>query len=268
MSIAGASQLPLLLLLWPLVSGCLSAPASLPAPSHSSAYSSERSVDLGKLGPDSLPTHTFQITNTTARPIRLTAVEKSCSCQEVGVREGDTIPAGGVLEISFALPNDRSGPLGGLLTLRTDAESPDLATIRLSLSATLPRRVWTEPSTLRLTRGETAALMIRSDVPGILETYRDHGTVRGHVQVEGVERVPGADGAVESLRLSVRLSPAAPPGLVSDYLSVRFEDPRASQIDVLVQSEGAASASLPPTQKSTTPAGIDPGTRCGCQWPR
>ena len=54
------------------------------------------------------------------------------------------------------------------------------------------------------------------------------------------------------------LSPAAPPGLVSDYLSVRFEDPRASQIDVLVQSDGVASGSLPPTQKSTTPAGIDP----------
>lgn len=258
MSIAGASQLTLLLLLWPLVSGCLSAPASLPAPSHSSAAIHERSVDLGKLGPDSLPTHTFQITNTTSRPIRITAVEKSCSCQEVGVREGDTIPAGGVLEISFALPNDRSGPVGGLLTLRTDAESPKLATIRLSLSATLPRRVWTEPSTLRLARGESASLMIRSDIPGILGTYRDCSTVRGHVEVEAVERVPGADGAIESLRLAVRLSPAAPAGLVSDYLSVRFEDPRASQIDVLVQSDGVASASLPPDSQSTTPAGIDP----------
>ena len=247
MSIAGASQLPLLLLLWPLVSGCLSAPASLPAPSQSSASSSERSVDLGKRGAESLPTPTFPITNTTARPIRLTAVEKSCSCQEVGVREGDTIPAGGVLEISFALPNDRSGPLGGLLTLRTDAESPDLATIRLSLSATLPRRVWTEPSTLRLTRGESAALMIRSDIPGILGTYRDHSTVRGHVEVEAMERVPGADGAIESLRLSVRLSPAAPAGLVSDYLSVRFDDSRTSQIDVLVHGEsiGRASAESP-----------------------
>jgi hypothetical protein len=152
-----------------------------------------------------------------------------------------------VLEISFALPNDRSGPVGGLLTLRTDADSPELATIRLSLSATLPRRVWTEPSTLRLARGESASLMIRSDVPGILETYRDHGAVRGHVEVEAMERVPGADGAVESLRLSVRLSPAAPAGLVSDYLSVRFDDSRTSQIDVLVQGEsiGRASAKSP-----------------------
>ena len=99
--------------------------------------------------------------------------------------------------------------------------------------------------------------MIRSDIPGILETYRDHGAVRGHVEVEAMERVPGDDGAIESLRLSVRLSPAAPAGLVSDYLSVRFEDPRASQIDVLVQGDGAASASLSPTQKSTTPAGIE-----------
>ena len=258
MSIAGASQLTLLLLLWPLVSGCLPAPASSPAPSQSSAAIHDRSVDLGKLGPDSLPTQTFHIVNTTARPIRITAVEKSCSCQEVGVREGDAIPAGGVLEISFALPNDRSGPVSGLLTLRTDAESPELATIRLSLSAILPRRVWTEPGTLRLARGESASLTIRSDIPGTLETYRDHGAVRGHVEVEAMERVPGDDGAIESLRLSVRLSPAAPAGLVSDYLSLHFDDSRTSQIDVLVQGDGVASGSLPPTQKSTTPAGIDP----------
>jgi len=254
MSIAGASQSTVLLLLWPLVSGCLPAPASSPAPSLPQASSAERSVDLGKLGAESLPTHTFHITNTSARPIRVTAVEKSCSCQEVGVREGDTIPAGGVLDISYSLPADRAGPVGGLLTLRTDADSPELATIRLSLSATLPRRVWTEPSTLRLSRGESASLTIRSDVPGILATYRDCGTVRGHVEVEAVERVPGADGMVESLRLSVHLSPAAPAGLVSDYLSLRFDDSRVSQIDVLVQGESTGRASC----ESPNHAGLKP----------
>jgi len=258
MSVARASQLTALFLLWPLVSGCLPAPASSPASFQSVSLSSGRSVDLGKLGADSLPAHTFHIANTMARAIRVTAVEKSCSCQEVGVREGDTIPAGGVLEISYALPADRSGPVGGLLTLRTDAESPELATIRLSLSATLPRRVWAEPSTLRLARGESASLTIRSDVPGILESYRDCSTVRGHVEVDALEVVPGADGAVESLRLSVRLSPAAPAGLVSDYLSLRFDDSRAGQIDVLVHGDGVASASLPPDRKSTTTAGIEP----------
>ena len=241
MSIAGASQSTVLVLLWPLVSGCLPAPASAPVPSLPQASSSERSVDLGKLGPESLPTHTFHITNTSARPIRVTVVEKSCSCQEVSVREGDTIPAGGVLDISYSLPDDRAGPVGGLLTLRTDADSPELATIRLSLSATLPRRVWSEPSTLRLSRGESASLTIRSDVPGILETYRDHGAVRGHAEVEAMERVPGAD-VVEFLRLSVRLSPAAPAGLVSDYLSLRFDDSRTSQIDILVQGESTGRA--------------------------
>jgi hypothetical protein len=89
--------------------------------------------------------------------------------------------------------------------------------------------------------------MIRSDISGILETYRDHGAVRGHVELEAVERVPGADGAVESLRLLVRLSPAAPPGLASDYLSLHFDDSRTSQIDVLVQGEsnGCASGESP-----------------------
>jgi hypothetical protein len=57
---------------------------------------------------------------------------------------------------------------------------------------------------------------------------------------------------------AVRLAPAAPPGIGSDYLSVRFDDSRTSQIDVLVQSDGVASASLPPDSQSTTPAGIGP----------
>lgn len=46
---------------------------------------------------------------------------------------------------------------------------------------------------------------------------------------------------------AVRLAPAAPAGLVSDYLSLHFDDSRTSQIDVLVQGEsiGRASAESP-----------------------
>jgi len=75
----------------------------------------------------------------------------------------------------------------------------------------------------------------------------EYGTVRGHVEVDALEVVPGADGAVESLRLSVRLSPVAPAGLLSDYLSLQFDDSRASQIDVLVhgESNGCASGESP-----------------------
>ena len=95
-----------------------------------------------------------------------------------------------------------------------------------------------EPGSLRLSRGAASCLTVRSDLPGLLETYRDCGTVRGHVVVDGVERVTGADGTVDSLRLTVRLSPTAPAGLVSDYLTVRFDDPRSDSLDVLVQGEG------------------------------
>lgn len=235
----------LMSLLGALLVGCLPAPASLPPPSP--AAPSERSVDLGNLGSDGVPTHTFRVANTLARSIRITAVEKSCGCQTVGVREGDMIPAGGSLDVSYTLPADRPGPVGGLLTLRTDAGTDDLAAITLSLTATLPRRVWSEPGTLRLPRDAEASLTVRSDLPGLLETYRDCGTVRGHVVVDGVERVAGADGTIESLRLTVRLASSTPSGLVSDYLTVRFDDPRSAPLDVLVQGEPVRSAPSPET---------------------
>lgn len=68
-----------------------------------------------------------------------------------------------------------------------------------------------------------------------------------------MERVPGAD-VVEFLRLSVRLAPGAPAGLVSDYLSLRFDDSRTSQIDILVQGESAGRASC----ESPNHAGLKP----------
>lgn len=244
MSITGTSNVAAALLLGPLLLGCLQAPASAPT-----LASSERSVDLGPLAADRAPTHTFRITNPSPRAIRIGSVEKSCGCQTVGVREGDTIPPGGSLDVSYALPADRPGPVGGLLTLRTDADSPELATIRLSLSATLPRRVWSEPGALRLGRDAAATLKVRSDLPGILETFRDCGTVRGHVIVEEVERVPGADGAIGGIVLTVRLAPEAPAGLVSDYLAVRFDDSRVPQLDVLVQGEAVGSAPSPETAR-------------------
>ena len=56
---------------------------------------------------------------------------------------------------------------------------------------------------------------------------------------------------------AVRLAPAVPAGIVSDYLSVRFEDPRASQIDVLVQSDGIAALSLPTSPDFFLPTGTN-----------
>jgi hypothetical protein len=235
----------LALAVMPLPLGCIPAPASLPltASSHDDATDKAgvRSVDLGRLGPDDVPAHTFQVRNTTSRSIRITAVEKSCGCQTVGVREGDSIPAGGSLDVSYALPADRPGPVGGQLTIRTDAESADLAAIRFSLSATIPRRVWAEPGTLRLSRGTggIAALVIRADLPGMLERYSHVDTVRGHVLIDSIEPAYRSDGTVEQLNLAAHLSPACPEGLVSDYLSVHFDDPRTPQIDLLVRADGS-----------------------------
>ena len=244
----------------PLPLGCMPAPASVPSTQASGPLSTDpsadRSVDLGRLGPDDLPTHVFELRNTTGRSIRITAVEKSCGCQSVGVREGDTIPAGDTLKVSYGLPNDRSGPVGGQLTIRTDAESDDVAAVRFSLSATMPRRVWAEPGTLRLSRGtaESATVVIRSDLPGVLERYTHVDTVRGHVTIDQSETVRRSDGSVEQITFEIHMSSAIPGGLVNDYLSVHFADERAPHIDILVQADGSAQKSTSSQSSSPVPA--------------
>jgi hypothetical protein len=241
----------------PLPLGCMPAPASAPASTASDSPANdspgERSVDLGRLGSDALPTYAFKLRNTTGRSILITAVEKSCGCQSVGVREGDTIPAGGSLDVSYALPADRSGPVGGQLTIRTDSDSEDLATVRFSLSATMPRRVWAEPGTLRLSRGmsESATVVIRSDLPGILDRYTHVDTVRGHVTIDQSETVRRSDGSVEQIKFEVHMSSAIPGGLVNDYLTVNFSDERSPHIDILVQADGSAQKS--PSSQSSPP---------------
>jgi len=244
----------------PLPLGCMPAPASVPSTQASGPLSTdpsaERSVDLGRLGPDDRPTHIFKLRNTSSRSIRITGVEKSCGCQTVGVREGDTIPAGGSLDVSYALPADRSGPVGGQLTIRTDSESDDLAAVRFSLSATMPRRVWAEPGTLRLSRGtaESATVVIRSDLPGILERYTQVATVRGHVTIDQSETVRSSDGSVEQIIFEVHMSSAIPGGLVNDYLSIHFDDERAPHIDILVQADGSATKSTSSQSSPLVPA--------------
>ena len=74
-------------------------------------------------------------------------------------------------------------------------------------------------------------------------------SVRGHVVAEELERVPGADGAIGGIVLTVRLTPEAPAGLVSDYLAFRFDDSRVPQLDVLVQGEAVGSAPSPETAR-------------------
>jgi len=248
----------------PLELGCMPAPASVPASTTSGSPSTdspgERSVDLGRLGPDDHPTHIFKLRNTSSRSIRITAVEKSCGCQSVGVRQGDAIPSGGSLDVFYALPADRPGPVGGQLTIRTDSDSDDLAAVRFSLSATMPRRVWAEPGTLRLSRGmsESATVVIRSDLPGILDRYTHVDTVRGHVTIDQSETVYHSDGSVEQITFEVHMSSGIPGGLVNDYLTVTFADARAPHIDILVQADGSApksssSQSSPPVPAEAAP---------------
>lgn len=240
--------------------GCMPAPASVPSTQASGPLSTdpsaERSVDLGRLGPDDRPTHIFKLRNTSSGSIRITGVEKSCGCQTVGVREGDAIPAGGSLDVSYSLPADRSGPVGGHLTIRTDSKADDLAAVRFSLSATMPRRVWAEPGTLRLSRGtaETTTVVIRSDLPGILERYTRVDTVRGHVIIDPTETVRRGDGSVERLTLAVHMALTVPDGLVNDYLSIHFDDERAPQIDILIQADGSPVQSSSSTTSSSVPA--------------
>ncbi|MEI8370664.1 MAG: hypothetical protein WCJ31_19735 [Planctomycetia bacterium] len=105
---------------------------------------------------------------------------------------------------------------------------------------------------------ESATVVIRSDLPGILEHYTHVDTVRGHVTIDQSETVRRSDGSVEQITFEVHMSSAIPGGLVNDYLTVNFSDERAPHIDILVQADGSAPTSTSSQSSPPVPAEAAP----------
>jgi hypothetical protein len=190
--------------------------------------SDSRSIDLGELEVDAEPRHTFTLTNTTDSAFEIVGVHTSCGCEQAAVRVGERIGPGESLPISYSLSNRGAGLRRGTLTIDTSAEDPDLKQIVYSLSATIPRQIWTEPDTIefRTAHGsvppQPVSLVVYTADPAVFSNGCRVSTSR---QLASAEPIAAGESETEPARLSflVTLRDNPPPGMTMDYLTLEFE---------------------------------------------
>lgn len=190
--------------------------------------SDTRSIDLGELESDAEPRHTFTLTNTTDSALEIVGVHTSCGCEQAAVRAGERIGPGESLSIPYSLSNRGAGLRRGTLTIDTSSNDPDLKQIVYSLSATIPRQIWTEPDMIefRTAHGsvppEPINLAVFAADPALLSTVCRVSTSRHLASAE-----PIAAGELENeparLTFLVTLRDNPPPGMTMDYLTLEFE---------------------------------------------
>lgn len=95
--------------------------------------------DFGRVNGGDLLSHEFPLTNASARPVRISGVDASCSCVVVGEWPRELAPGGaGGIPFVFHTVNYR-GPVTETLTVNTD--DPDHPSLRLELKADVWRPV-------------------------------------------------------------------------------------------------------------------------------
>jgi hypothetical protein len=198
-----------------------------------------RDIDLGVLREDQSASCKFVIKNNSKKSFSVVDVRKSCGCEASDVRVGERIPAGGVLRLTYALANAKGGIQSGRLTLTTDSDDEHYKIIEFRLKATFPKRVWSVPEEVELSRdtrgegGECELLVCVGDAK-MLSQFSEVMTSRGLVNV----RLTGK--TEHCLMFKVRVAGDAPIGPANDYISLFFADTKATRLDVRVRSSNTA----------------------------
>jgi len=192
-----------------------------------------REVDLGLLGPDAIPRHTYSVVNTSSSSFKIRSVKKSCSCQSVDATAGTQVASGATLKVNYELPKGNGGELSGDVVLLTDSAQHDLSQIKLALTATVPKVIWATPEALifsdRSDRSNPQQLKVESDIDGLFESPLDITTERGLVNVHVLER------AKRHLILNVALNRDIQPGDSFDMISVYCGDVRRTSSRIRVR---------------------------------
>lgn len=224
--------------------------------------SDTRSINLGELESDAEPRHTFTLTNTTDSALEIVGVHTSCGCEQAAVRVGERIGPGESLSIPYSLSNRGAGLRRGTLTIDTSANDPDLKQIVYSLSATIPRQIWTEPDMIefRTAHGsvppEPISLVVYTADPAVFSNGCQVSTSR---QLASAEPIAAGELENEPARLTflVTLRDNPPVGMTMDYLTLEFEGRPEAMLHVPIIAAVDTSVSVlkaSPVEATQSPA--------------
>jgi len=194
----------------------------------------QRDADLGIVEAEDVIRHTFRLTNSSAEAVQILAVHTSCGCESADVRVGRTISPGETLSIAYAMESRGAGLRRGTLTLETSSADPLIRNVRFTLTARVPRRIWSEPETLEFrvspdgVAPRSAELVILAADPervsGDCRTSTSRQLVSAEPVGDSIERIGnGVRDAGYRRVFRVRLRDDPPPGMTMDYLAIEFE---------------------------------------------
>ncbi len=190
-------------------------------------------VNLGTVQAGTVLKHTFQVVNTSKSPFRIKDLEKSCTCQTVGVEMDREIRPGESTSISLQAPTKTAeGPFSQRVLVKTDSPDPDLAAIELILRATVEARIKVIPSQIMLGnveagKGTQATLRVKFDDPKITDRLTSAElTENPYVTLKRRE------GTLGEAKYVVEVDEKMPAGAIYGEVRFKFNDPDFPQISV------------------------------------
>lgn len=204
-----------------------------------------RTVVLGKVDNSLNASHEFAITNTSAKHFTILNFERSCSCQDVAVAAGAVIAPGSDLRVKVSMPSGSGGTQTAVVVVNTSSSDPLFKRISLSLQATFPSEIYTTPSSIELFHNNSGGaseqlLEIRSDRPGVLDTFRSVKISRGLVTAS-----PESNTDISRV-FRIAISPDAINEDAFDLVILEFDNPLKRVHTTRVRLHGASVNSRQP----------------------
>jgi len=203
-------------------------------PSNRQSVDLPNDVDLGLIGLGQVAGCKFVIRNLTNEAFTLTGISKSCGCEATNVTEGTRTEAGDSLTISYSLSKYGTGPQSGRLTVMTDSKHKSHQVFEFKLKATYPKRIWSQPEQINLTRdqaGQTSVceLAVYATEPELLDKFFESITSRGLVTVTRTGKTD------KSLTFHIAVADDAQASNTDDFVSLLFTDILGTRLDVRVR---------------------------------
>ena len=173
-------------------------------------------VDLGLIEQNEAK-HTFRIRNPLDSAVSVTAVDTSCTCAHVSVKEGDIIPPRSEISVTMRTKMTRPGPIRVTAQIWTDAIETPCQLYQLSFACKFAGDVVVTPAQIQMSSEDTSALRVSFRKPHLISRFTDIQSMAGHVRASIANM--GNDHILFSVKASTELK------LSTDVLLITYDDP-------------------------------------------
>ena len=224
----------------PLVTAPTPVQAAAPVDSRKAIEFMPGILDLGEMQADVAKTGKITIKNVVDRPIRVTKIVPGCGCTTTGAPPGEIAP-GATADVDITLkPGSKSGvPLTKMVTFQIEGFAPQMLTVKgdvkayIKLSAEMidgPSAPDAPPAKVKLTSVDGIPFKVTGSLPDVLASVPSDSKLEHEIEIDWKKW--------EATGSSVKVS-------------VMTDNPKASQLSVIVKRAIKPGANVPPPTKAS-----------------